>query len=130
MSRFNIFGLAEQALYLRDKRQAILANNIANQDTPNFKARDIDFQKALEARISGKKGVGLDLTNERHIYAQDAVGDDYLLYRQPTQPSLDGNTVEGDVEKAQFMDNSIRYQATLAFLDSRIKTLKSAIKGQ
>lgn len=130
MARFDIFGMQESALYLRAQRQEILANNLANADTPNFKARDIDFQAALKAAETQRQGIALNLTQTEHLEGYGEQGNPFLLYRNPTQPSLDGNTVEGHIEKAQFMENSLRYQTAMEFISSRVQTLKLAIKGQ
>lgn len=122
------FGQYEYALGLRARRNELLASNIANADTPNYKARDIDFAGALKAA----RGESLDLvkTNDSHRGAWDAVtGGGEALYRVPHQYTLDGNTVETDVEQAEFAENALQYRAALAFLDGQIRTLKYAIKG-
>ncbi len=122
-----------EALSLRNARQKILANNIANADTPNFKARDIDFSKALKnavetGRGSGK-GVSLATTSDRHIQAQSRTSSFLdLQYRVPDQPSLDGNTVDMDRERTAFADNAVRYQAGLTMLNSNLKRIKSAMQ--
>jgi flagellar basal-body rod protein FlgB len=104
-----------EALRLRSERQALLASNIANADTPNYKAVDFDFAKALtEATSAGSNGVQPPARQ--------------LLYRQPAQPSLDGNSVEMDLERAQFADNTVRYEAALRFLNGQIRTLLEALK--
>jgi flagellar basal-body rod protein FlgB len=103
------------ALRLRSERQTLIAANIANADTPGYKAVDFDFAKALaEASESGAKGTPAP---------KPAV-----LYRQPAQPSLDGNSVEMDAERAQFADNTVRYEAALRFLNGQIRTLLEALK--
>ncbi len=124
----------QEALGLRHQRQQVLANNIANADTPNYKARDFDFGRELSrAMDNGAAGGGLALrtTAAGHIPAQGHgrdVGD--LLYRVPAQPSLDGNTVDMDVERVQFADNAVRYQAALTLLNGRIQGLKSAMQSE
>ena len=124
----------QEALGLRHQRQQVLANNIANADTPNYKARDFDFGRELSrAMDSGAASGGLALrtTAAGHIPAQSHgrdVGD--LLYRVPAQPSLDGNTVDMDVERTRFADNSVRYQAALTMLNGRIQGLKSAMQPE
>lgn len=121
----------QTALNLRAYRQQLLAGNIANADTPNFKARDIDFSSALQGALSSRSGnSGLTRTSPRHLgsSAENPAGAQ-VLYRTPHQPSLDGNTVDMDVERAQFADNAIRYEASLAFISGRIKTMLTAIQG-
>jgi len=103
----------------------LIANNLANADTPGYKARDIDFGEAL-SRARAEAG-GLARTHPAHLQ----VGGDHNLsikYRVPEQTSLDGNTVETAREHAAFMDNAIRYQASLSFLDGRIKSIRSALR--
>ena len=106
----------------------LLAANIANADTPGYKARDIDFAAAM--RSAGAEQGALLRTHERHLAGGAADGGAEVLYRVPGQPSLDGNTVESQREHAEFMDNAMRYQASLNFLDGRVRSLRSAITGQ
>ena len=124
----NPFSNHEQALNLRALRTEILSSNIANADTPNYKARDFDFATAY--RQAGDSRLRLRTTRAGHQpgAAAGAMGAD-VKYRVPMQPSLDGNTVEADVEQAQFAENTVRYRASLAFLSSRISGLRYAIKG-
>lgn len=120
-----------QALNLRTQRQQLLASNIANADVPQFKARDIDFSKALEAAQSqGAGGAALKVTSSRHMpsAAGSSAGAD-PLYRVPHQDSVDGNTVDMDVERAQFADNAIHVEANLTFLNSQLKAMLAAIQG-
>ncbi|HEY9017648.1 MULTISPECIES: flagellar basal body rod protein FlgB [Thiomicrospira] len=130
----SIFGIHEQALHVRKDRSEVLANNLANADTPNFKARDIDFRKAIhEAQGMEDRRFKPDMqrTNSRHLEGfAEMTTSDHLRYRMPTQPSLDGNTVETHIEKAKFAENAMQYQATLEFIDSRIKGISGALKGQ
>lgn len=120
-------GVHVQALELRSKRTEVLAANLANADTPNYKARDLDFAATL-AHLQGE-GQALKATHAAHLQAQGHnVGD--LLYRVPTQMSLDGNSVEEEQEKADFADNALRYQASLRFLGNRVQGLMSAIRGE
>lgn len=128
--RFN-----ETALNLRAQRQQLLASNIANADTPNFKARDIDFNKALQGAMS--KGMptqapALAKTSTVHLSAGggNMVGDAPLLYRKEQQGNIDGNTVNMDVERNQFTDNAIRYEAGLTLINAQIRKMMSAIQGQ
>ncbi|RUO35575.1 flagellar basal body rod protein FlgB [Aliidiomarina shirensis] len=124
----------QDALRLRDQRQQVLANNIANADTPNFKARDFDFASELR-KASAQNGQGqatLARTSAGHIggSGMSASGVDNLQYRIPAQSRLDGNTVDMDMERSKFLDNSVRYQAELTFMNSRIKSLRSAMQPE
>ena len=127
-------GIHEQALMLRAQRNGILATNIANADTPNYKARDIDFSAAMATLQGGSSNtVSLQATQPGHIGADSnntlsPLGAQ-LQYRLPQQPRLDGNTVETHVEEAAYADNALRYQASLQFLGSKFATLKSVING-
>ena len=115
------------ALNLRSKRKEILASNIVNSATPNFKARDIDFNKALQARME----VGpVNVSSERHFKYYTGSGDEMAQFRQSINPSVDGNTVELHVEQMQFSENVMRYQTSLEFLNRKFSGLMSAIKGE
>ena len=122
-----------QALLLRAERQKVLSGNIANADTPGFQARDFDFAKALQAATTQGAGAagGGAITDPRHIPVRGAGGanDPKLLYRLPEQPSIDGNTVDMDRERANFADNTVRYEATLRFINGDVRNLLSAIRG-
>ena len=128
----NYLGVHAQALSLRTQRMALLAQNIANADTPNYKARDVEFSGVL-ADATGKMKVPpvtLARTNPAHLPASGAsTSASPVLYRIPHAPALDGNTVESDVELAAIGENAIQYQATLTFLGGKLATLKSAITG-
>ncbi|MDC3292753.1 flagellar basal body rod protein FlgB [Alphaproteobacteria bacterium] len=116
-----------QALELRSRRNEILASNIANAATPSFKARDLDF----DAEIKRHVGIGpLQITNEQHFPTMVAATGNKMLFREPINPSLDGNTVELSVEQMEFSENVTRYQTTLTFLNNRISGLMSAIRGE
>jgi flagellar basal-body rod protein FlgB len=125
-------GVHQAALKVQSKRMEVLANNLANVDTPNYKARDIDFRSALAAASGNTdaSSVKLATTSAAHIGtgtgADASVG---LKYRVPLAPSLDGNTVDAQQEQAAFAENTVRYQATLTFLTTRIKNLLTAITG-
>ena len=122
------FGQFEQALRLRAQRNELLASNIANADTPNYKARDIDFASAL--KTAHNEQLDMATTSERHHQVwKTASGGPEAMYRVPQQSSLDGNTVETDVEQAAFAENALQYRATLAFLDGQIRSLRYALKG-
>ncbi len=128
--RFN-----ETALNLRAQRQQLLASNIANADTPNFKARDIDFNKALQGALAKGGPVqapALAKSDTLHLSGKNvsAAGDAPLLYRREQQGNIDGNTVNMDVERNQFTDNAIRYEAGLTFINGQIRKMLTAIQGQ
>lgn len=129
----SIFGIHEAAFRVRNERSQLLANNLANADTPNFKAKDIDFRKALsDASMDlDTSSSQMQRTHSGHI-AENGLPttSSFLMYRQPTQPALDGNTVETHIEKAQFMENSLQQQATLEFIDSKISGIRSALRGE
>jgi len=123
-------GLDPLALQLQSRRMEVLANNLANVDTPNYKARDLDFRSVLAA--SGDPGAALRLatTDAQHIGSDPtATSSADLKYRVPLAPSLDGNTVDAQLEQAAFADNTVRYQATLTFLSTRLRDLMTAITG-
>ncbi|MGN2391520.1 flagellar basal body rod protein FlgB [Pelomicrobium sp. G1] len=122
-------SLHEQALALRLRRQQLIASNIANADTPHYKARDLDFGRAV-AEANGGAGVFMVRTQSAHLPASSfAAGTPAALYRVPLQPGLDGNTVDMDVERAHFADNAIRAEASIRFIASRLKSLLAAITG-
>lgn len=124
-----LFGVQEKALALRAKRTEILASNLANADTPGYKAKDIDFKKTLEDKMLGKD-FNLTATQSGHMTDNEELDDFSLLYRVPLQPSLDGNTVDTQVENAQFAENTMRYLASLRFLDGKVKSISAAIRGE
>ena len=126
------FGFLQSALNLRANRQQMLASNIANADTPNYKAVDFDFSAALQHAQSGREvQTALNATDTRHLQPKGSnpFGAP-TLYRIPAQPSIDGNTVDMDVERGQFTDNAIHYQFMLDRVSGKVKTLLSAIQGQ
>lgn len=122
------FAHHEQALKFRELRNEVLASNIANADTPNYKARDIEFGSALKNAQSGM--LSLQKTSTRHLSSGNAnsVGAT-VKYRVPTQPSLDGNTVQTDVEQAAFAENAVQYRTSLTFLDGQIRGIRYALRG-
>ncbi len=126
------FSFFQAAINLRQQRQEVLASNIANADTPNYKARDFDFKTALQSAMGDSMRLPdtkLTLTSPRHIPAQAVSSDPArLLYRQPLQPSLDGNTVDMNTERVQFADNTLRYQSDLTLISQRIKTMMAALQ--
>ncbi|OZI74667.1 flagellar basal body rod protein FlgB [Bordetella genomosp. 12] len=126
------FRFFQQALAVRAQRQEVLSSNIANADTPNYKARDFDFKTAMQNAVEARTRLPdtqLTLTSAQHIAAKaSSTGDaPEMLYRMPYQASLDGNTVDMDIERVQFADNTLHYQSTLQLLSNRIKGLQSAI---
>lgn len=121
-------SLHANALGIRARRAEVLANNLANADTPGFKARDIDFEAALKAASNAPASPPRTPAAPAGTPADPLAP--FIRYRLPSQPSLDGNTVEVDTERAAFMDNAVRYQASLTFLNSRIKSLMQALTGE
>ena len=112
----NLFGVHGDALQVRSARMSVLTSNIANAATPGYKARDIDFGAALEAKLGGASG-------ERSVEGA-------TRYRTPLMTSLDGNTVEMATEQAAFAENAVAYSATLGFLKGRVETITRAIRGE
>lgn len=124
-----IFSSYDEALVLRAQRANVLASNLANADTPNYKARDIDFRAAL-SDVQGA-ALGLQRTRAGHLPAgENSLAGVQQAYRVPTHPSLDGNTVDAQQEQARFAENAVQYQATLTFLNGRISGLMGALKGE
>ncbi len=124
-------GVHADALKLQAKRTELIADNLANVDTPGFKARDIDFRAAMANAGGADAPVKLATTNPGHLGTDSATSADAnLKYRVPLAPALDGNTVDAQQEQAAFADNTVRYQATLTFLSSRFRSLMTAITGQ
>ena len=122
------FGIDAKALDARDKRASILANNLANANTPNYKAQDMDFNEYLEASMAGSTQQ-LNVTAPGHI-GTNADFSTILKNRTANHVSLDGNTVDKDVETTEFAKNAVNYQASLSFLTNKIKYMMSAIKGE
>jgi flagellar basal-body rod protein FlgB len=127
------------ALVLRAERQRVIASNIANADTPGYVGRDINFKEAMNAATSqstspAAPSISSDGTSHpRHIALQAStasLGSTGLRYTAQTQPAMDGNSVDMDRERANFVDNSVRYEATLRFINGQTKTILSAIQGQ
>ena len=124
-------GIHQYTLGVRSRRTELLASNIANADTPGYKARDLDFKTELR-NAKSRTGVSLDRTNVAHRFGQSySMAQAGVLYRMGNQPDTgDGNTVDAEVERNLFMKNSLEYQASLDFLNSKISGLREAIKGQ
>ena len=139
----NALDFQSKALVLRAERQRVIASNIANADTPGYVGRSLDFKAALGAAVEGKS-TSLSLappagashqgrSHLQHIPLQAStasLGQSGLGYTVQTQPAMDGNSVDMDQERANFVDNSVRYEATLRFINGQSKTLLSAIQGQ
>jgi flagellar basal-body rod protein FlgB len=124
-------GIHEQAVQFRAKRTEVLASNLVNADTPNYKARDIDFKSHLDSQFNGGQGaVAMTATRSGHIGASAVAREPELLYRTPFQSSVDGNTVEEQEEMSRFAKNSMDFQASLQFLNGKFKGLQSAIRGE
>ncbi len=118
----------EQSLKFRALRNQVLASNIANADTPNYKARDIDFGAAMKS--ARHETISMTRTSDLHKQAGSSADNGTpSLYRVPHQASLDGNTVETDVEQAEFAENALYYRASLAFVDGQIRGLRYALQG-
>jgi flagellar basal-body rod protein FlgB len=118
-------------LRVRSQRAELLATNLANADTPNFKAQDIDFRAALNNAISNQPSAQVKMTNQNHM-SMNASSSGLMtpvLYRIAMQDSLDGNTVDEQVEQAQFMQNAVQYQASLEFLGGKFSGITKALKG-
>jgi len=132
----NYLRFNETALSLRAQRQELIASNIANADTPNFKARDIDFASAMQGALAKANPAAanpLAATNKNHIQpAADgkALPDGTpVLYRGVVQGAVDGNTVDMDVERNQFADNALRYEAGITMINHQIRGLLAAIQN-
>ncbi len=138
------FRFTSAALSLRAERQKLLASNIANADTPNYKARDIDFGKALQQAVtasaasatSSATAASMHVSHPHHLQTSLHASASLLasgaqpMYRIPHQDSIDGNTVELDAERAQFADNALRYEAALSEVNGKIKSLSTVLQGQ
>jgi flagellar basal-body rod protein FlgB len=128
----DMFQFQQAALNLRAARQELMASNIANADTPNYKAKDIDFASALQGALSGSgQKLPVAVTSPQHLAG--ATGESVMgapvMYRKPLQPSADGNTVDMDVERAQFADNALRYEASVTFVSGKVKDVLAALQG-
>jgi flagellar basal-body rod protein FlgB len=125
----NVFGLSGQALDVWQRRSEVIASNIANADTPDYKARDVDFRQVLQ-QASGEPSQSLALsTPTPGQMTSTSESADSLKYRAPLQPSMDGNTVDAQVEQSAFASNMVHYQASLSFINSTIQQLRLAING-
>ena len=127
----NALDFQQLALGLRAQRQQVLAGNIANADTPNYKARDFDFSTALKDAVAGRSSDPLPVatTASGHLAGSLESSSARLLYRTPTQASADGNTVDMDVERAQFSENAVQYEAGLTFITHQFKMMIAAVQA-
>ncbi len=121
------FEVFSKALEIRNRKNEILASNIANAATPNFKARDITFETELARSLSSGP---LNSTNDSHFSVASKNLPGKVQYRQSLNPSMDGNTVELAVEQMEFAENAVRYQTTLSFINGKLQGLMSAIRGE
>lgn len=120
-----------RALELLSQRQRVLSGNIANADTPGFKAQDIDFASALQQANAAQAATPATRPGQLALGGIGAApGEAPVVFRTAEQPSVDGNTVDLDRERANFADNAMRYEATLRFINGHVKTMLSAITGQ
>lgn len=127
----NALGVHEHALTLRTQRTTMLASNIANASTPGYKARDMDFAAMLAQATTGSgRDVSVMRTNARHIDGLPGHNNPAALYRVPAQPSLDGNTVDEQIENAAFARNALEHQASFQFLNSKFTGMTKALKGE
>lgn len=129
----NALGIHQKALEVRVQRAEVLANNLANADTPGFKARDLDFKAILGSALNGQQSgeqLAMTTTDGKHLPHANTDMSNELLYRVPSQPSLDGNTVDTQEELAEFTKNTMQYQASFQFLSGKFKSLNSAIRGE
>jgi flagellar basal-body rod protein FlgB len=119
-----------QALVLRAERQRLIASNIANADTPGYVARDMDFARALREATGQAAAVAPAATQPRHLaVGAGARAEPQLMYAQPAQDNLDRNSVDMDRERATFADNTVKYEATLRFINAQVRTLLDAMKS-
>ncbi|MCH1924549.1 flagellar basal body rod protein FlgB [Shewanella sp. C32] len=125
----NALGVHQYTLGIRAQRAEVLSSNIANADTPHYKARDVDFSSALESAVTHQKGMRMMATSEKHFDLQ-ALTQQNVQYRVPDQPDTgDGNTVDMQKEQQTFMQNTLEYQMSLGFLDSKFSGMRKAIRG-
>jgi len=122
-------GVHQYTLGIRSQRAEVISSNIANADTPHYKARDLDFDKAMQAATSRQSGLGMSQTDAKHLDLKALSGQN-MAYRVPNQPDTgDGNTVDIQQEQSEFMQNALEYQMSLGFLDSKFSGLKKALRG-
>jgi flagellar basal-body rod protein FlgB len=130
---YDSIAFGEAALKLRAYRHELLTGNLVNSETPNFKAKDIDFADVLKQQLSGQlpvRGIDLDRTHVAHLPGRVSESGPQHLFRVPVQPAVDGNTVDPDLERGHFVKNAMLTEATLNFLGSTFRGRLSAITGQ
>ncbi|KTD16275.1 flagellar basal body rod protein FlgB [Legionella jordanis] len=125
----NYLGIHAKALVLREQRASQLAMNMANVNTPNYKAKDIDFKQTLAQEMSGNSSQTMIASDPNHITTANSF-QSKLQYRNPSHMTLDGNTVDKNLEATEFARNAVSYQASLTFLDGKIKSMLTALKGE
>ncbi|GAB0149139.1 MULTISPECIES: flagellar basal body rod protein FlgB [Marichromatium] len=125
-------GIQPAAVRVRAQRLELLASNLANADTPNYKAQDIDFRSALATQVERDDLLPLEQTRQGHLPLPRADLDSAMapLYRIPSQPSLDGNTVDPQFERAAFAENAMQFQSSLEFLNRRVSGIRSALRKE
>jgi flagellar basal-body rod protein FlgB len=123
----NALGNHADALAFRSRRAEVIANNLINSNTPGYQARDIEFASVYS---KAGMGVGLGATHRNHLSGHSSADDSNLLYRNQVQPSIDGNTVDAEIEESAYMRNALEYQASFTILNGRFRGLTSAIRGE
>mgnify|MGYP004702441997 CR=1 FL=1 len=124
------FGMHGDALSLWERRTTVLANNLSNANTPGYQARDLDFRSVLGAATGHDATLPLTVTQDNDIGNQPASASQAeLMYRRPMQPSMDGNTVDTQMEDSAYAENTVHYQASLSFINAQVQLLKTAITG-
>jgi flagellar basal-body rod protein FlgB len=126
----NIFGVSEQAMQLCEDRAVMLTNNLTNASTPNYKAKDIDFHALLQQANANLSAGKLDVTQPGHLQMAEIPGNGHIKYRIPMQNSMDGNTVDPEIERKNFAENALRYQVSLTFITNKADEIHKAIKGE
>jgi flagellar basal-body rod protein FlgB len=129
MSFDKSLGISQHALLIRERRSEILAANLANADTPNYKARDIDFQAMLKGAVAQRDALPMRTTQAGHIKVKTAAEGE-LMYRNPYQANIDDNTVDAAEEQARFAKNSVEYLTSLRMLNDKFSGLKTALRGE
>lgn len=123
-----VLGIHPQALALRERRTEVLASNLVNADTPGYKARDLDFKSILKQNMPS--GLTMERSQLGHFVPQQTLLSAQLMYRNPSQVALDGNTVEAHVEQAKYSENAVQYQASLSFINNKLSGLMMALRGE
>ncbi len=123
----DVFGLSGNALQLCEDRTVLLTNNIANASTPHYKAKDLDFHSLLQKTNIPQPS--LARTQAHHLNQVESLGGNNVMYRIPQQNNLDGNTVDEQMERKNFIENALHYQMSLTFIQNKTEELKKAFKG-